>query len=227
MRPDNSKWPGWLTKSGSGSCASGQLEIDLGGLTPTVDHDQLSVAGTATLDGEVALKSINGFVPQFGHQFTILTAANLVGEFTGITYEGDLPLGYGFQVVNLGNLVVAQVIQVIVDAGAGTKIDVRLADPFPGEAGKLNHFQVNGATGSGTFVIAYGTATGLTSVGLCAAADFGIDQAQLLGAGTASSDGVGLISTMVPSAASGITAYFQALDVERCELSTVNSFMFP
>jgi hypothetical protein len=207
--------------------ASGQLEIDLGGLTPTVDHDQLSVAGTATLDGEVAVQSINGFVPQYGHQFTILTAGNLVGEFTGVTYQGDLPLGYGLQVVNLGNLVVVQVIQVIVDAGAGSKVDVRLADPSPGQAGVINHFQVNGATGNGAFYIAYGTATGLTSVGLCAAADFGIDQAQMLGNGTASSDGVGIISIMVPSAASGVTAYFQALDVERCELSTVNSFQFP
>ncbi len=206
--------------------STGKLEIEIGGLAAGTEHDQLSVNTTATLDGEVMLKAANGFQPKFGDQFTILTCSSTSGDFTGVTYDGNLPLGYGFQLVNTGNSVIAQVVQTIIDAGSGSTVDVRLSDPVPGQAGRTNHFQANGLTGNGAFAMVYGTAAGTTPAGICAA-DFGIDQAAQLGTGIASADGVGLVSVMVPAAASGVTAYFQVLDVERCEVSTVNTFLFP
>lgn len=218
---------GSMHMTGSWSQGStGKLEIELGGLTAATEYDQMTMSGTATLDGEVMLKAANGYDPKFGDQFVILICNSTSGDFTGVTYDGNLPLGYGFQLVNTGTTVIAQVVQVIVDAGNGSTVDVTLSGPVPGQAGRNNHFQVNGLTGNGTFAIVYGTATGTTPTGICAS-DFGIDSAAQLGTGIASAEGVGLITTMVPAAASGVTAYFQALDVERCELSSVNSFQFP
>lgn len=94
-------------------------------------------------------------------------------------------------------------------------------------AGQVNTFQVSGATGSGQIVIVYGLALGSTASGVCSGVDFGIDAAQQVGAGFASTNGNALVSANVPAGAAGMTANFQALDLERCELSDVTSFVFP
>jgi hypothetical protein len=206
--------------------ATGKLEIELGGLIPLTEHDQLSISGTATVDGTVELKAANGFQPKFGDQFVILAASSITGTFSGVTYDGNLPMGYGFELVDTGTQIIAQVAQTVNSIGPGS-VALNLGDPVPGLAGQNNTFQVSGATGSGQVVIVFGLATGVTATGACAGVDFGIDAAQQVGVGFASYNGSALIDATVPAAASGMTAYFQALDLSRCELSSVNSFLFP
>jgi fibronectin-binding autotransporter adhesin len=206
--------------------ATGKLEIELGGLIPLTEHDQLSISGTAAVDGIVELKAANGFQPKFGDQFVILAATSITGTFSGVTYDGNLPMGYGFELVDTGTQIIAQVAQTINSIGPG-KVALNLGDPVPGLAGQNNTFQVSGATGSGQVVIVFGLATGSTATGTCAGVFFDIDAAQQVGVGFASYNGSALISAMVPAGASGLTAYFQALDLNRCELSARNSFLFP
>jgi hypothetical protein len=61
--------------------ASGTLRIELGGRT---QYDQLVVGGNASLAGTLELPLINGFVPQAGDQFQILTCASQTGRFSQI-----------------------------------------------------------------------------------------------------------------------------------------------
>lgn len=68
--------------------AGGTLEIELGGLLPGAQHDQLVVAGTATLDGTLRVMPLNGFVPQVGQQFTILTCGARAGTFASVVAVG-------------------------------------------------------------------------------------------------------------------------------------------
>lgn len=207
--------------------ADGRLVIEVGGYVAGTDHDQLVIGGVATLDGRVRIQTANGFQPQFGDQFTILTAASTqtVG-FEGISFDGDLPLGYGFELVDTGTSIIAQVVQTIQGITPG-EAPVTLSDPSPGLAGQINTFQVSGATGNGQVVVVFGLATGSTATGACSGVDFGIDSANQVGSAFASVHGNALVSANVPAGASGVTAYFQALDLDRCELSTVNSFLFP
>jgi hypothetical protein len=207
--------------------ADGRMVIEIGGYAPGTEHDQLVIAGVATLDGRVRIQTANGFQPKFGDQFTILTASSTQTlGFEGISFDGDLPLGYGFELVDTGNSIIAQVVQTVKGIAPG-EAPVSLSEPSPGIAGQLNTFQVSGATGNGQVVIVFGLATGSTPSGACSGVDFGIDAAAQVGSAFASAQGNALVSAQVPAGASGITAYFQALDLERCELSPVNSFLFP
>ena len=219
---------GTMNMSGAWSQGdTGKLEIEIGGYTAGTEYDQLILGGTATVGGEITLLSANGFQPKFGDQFTILTCSSTSGEFSGITYDGDLPMGYGFEIVDTGNSIIVQVAQTITNITPGT-VDLHLGDPVPGLAGQSNTFQVSGATGGGEVYIVFGLATGTTAIGgPCPSDDFGIDSAQQVGSGFASYNGSALISANVPASAAGVTAYFQALDLSRCELSTVNTFQFP
>lgn len=74
--------------------ASGTLEIELGGHTPGNEHDQLNVSGAATLGGTVRIRFANGFTPQAGDQFTILTYAQRNGSFAGISGPGTFSITY-------------------------------------------------------------------------------------------------------------------------------------
>jgi hypothetical protein len=71
---------------------SGKLFIEIGGLTPGSQHDQLSVTGAATLGGELIVSFISGFVPSSGNQFSILTAGSRSGTFATTTLP-PLPPG--------------------------------------------------------------------------------------------------------------------------------------
>jgi hypothetical protein len=72
--------------------AAGVLHMDLGGLMPGLEYDQLLINGAALLDGELDVGEINGFVPQAGDNFRILTFATRNGDFA--TTSG-LDLGEG------------------------------------------------------------------------------------------------------------------------------------
>jgi hypothetical protein len=64
------------------------VRIEIGGLSPGSQHDQLQVAGDALLDGQLRAETIDGFNPAPGQQFTVLTAANVVDN--GLMLVGPL-----------------------------------------------------------------------------------------------------------------------------------------
>ena len=61
------------------------LTMELGGITPGSQYDRLSIAGNASLDGELDVTLISGFVPLSGQTFNILTAAGIAGTFDTTT----------------------------------------------------------------------------------------------------------------------------------------------
>lgn len=71
VAPGNS--PGIITVNGNYTqSATSVLEIEVGGLTPGTQHDQVRVGGVATLDGRHDFPIINGFVPTLGQEITFL-----------------------------------------------------------------------------------------------------------------------------------------------------------
>jgi hypothetical protein len=68
--------------------ASGRLEIEIGGLTPITEFDQLQVTGAATLQGNIDVALINGFVPSVGDTFDVVTFASRLGGAPTVNIEG-------------------------------------------------------------------------------------------------------------------------------------------
>lgn len=71
--------------------AGGILRIELGGHNPGTQYDQLVVGGNASLTGTLDLTSINGFDPQLGDQFQILTCGSQTGQFSQINGPTNAP----------------------------------------------------------------------------------------------------------------------------------------
>jgi hypothetical protein len=63
----------------------GTLNIDIGGTTVGADYDQLNITGQATLAGTLSLNLIDGFTPNIGDTFTIVTYGSHFGNFQTIT----------------------------------------------------------------------------------------------------------------------------------------------
>ena len=62
--------------------------IELGGLTSTSQYDQISVTGSATLNGLLNIDLINGFLPLAGNSFDIFDWGSVSGKFATF----DLPM---------------------------------------------------------------------------------------------------------------------------------------
>lgn len=60
---------------------AGTLEIELGGLTPCTEYDQVQVTGTAFLGGTLDVLLFGGFTPTNGQEFVILDATTISGTF--------------------------------------------------------------------------------------------------------------------------------------------------
>ena len=74
---------GRLTIAGNyAQVSTGTLQIDLGGLSPGTDFDQLSVMGSTTLDGTLSVSLVNSFSPKLGDSFDILDWGTLSGTFS-------------------------------------------------------------------------------------------------------------------------------------------------
>ncbi|MEX2308381.1 MAG: hypothetical protein WD738_12340 [Pirellulales bacterium] len=74
---------GILTVTGNYSQnASSTLAIELAESAQGSQHDQLNVAGVATLAGELSVNLLDGFTPAIGQSFTILTADDIDGTFS-------------------------------------------------------------------------------------------------------------------------------------------------
>jgi hypothetical protein len=78
--------------------AGGAYTVELGGLVPGTEHDQLNVSGLATLGGTMAVSLINGFSPSATDTFTIMTYGTRTGTFTSVQSSPPLPAGVSWQV---------------------------------------------------------------------------------------------------------------------------------
>lgn len=64
---------------------AGSLYMELGGISPGSQHDQLQISGTTSLNGTLNITTINGFSPSIGQSFTLMTYASRIGQFSNIT----------------------------------------------------------------------------------------------------------------------------------------------
>jgi hypothetical protein len=86
--------PGTLSIAGGKDfqqTATGTLVVELGGKSAGTQYSQLAIAGAASLAGGLELRLINGFIPQPGDTFQLLTCAARAGTFSGIS--GPQPAG--------------------------------------------------------------------------------------------------------------------------------------
>lgn len=85
--------PGGLTLTrGYTQTADGVLSVELGGLTPGSQHDQLAVSGAAALAGTLEVRLLAPFVPAHGDRFQVLTFASPSGTFDAVA-GADLGAG--------------------------------------------------------------------------------------------------------------------------------------
>jgi len=90
VTPGNSA--GTLTLNNSYTqTAAGELAIEIGGLTVGTQYDRLAVTGAANLDGALSVSFINGFNPQVGDIFTVMTYASRNGTFAIYDAPCNLP----------------------------------------------------------------------------------------------------------------------------------------
>jgi T5SS/PEP-CTERM-associated repeat protein/autotransporter-associated beta strand protein len=73
-----------------------QLQIELGGLIPIVQHDVLTASGDIALGGTLHVTLISGFAPRPGDCFEIISSSGgaIIGEFASIEPPGDYELQY-------------------------------------------------------------------------------------------------------------------------------------
>ncbi len=64
--------------------ASGKIHVELGGVTPVTDFDQLVINGLATLDGTLNVILVNGFNPGERDRFDVLTYTGKNGAFSAV-----------------------------------------------------------------------------------------------------------------------------------------------
>jgi T5SS/PEP-CTERM-associated repeat protein len=68
------------------------LLIELAGVTPGEQHDQLAVAGELSLAGDLTVQTISGFMPSLSNEFVIATYASHTGQFDALAVP-PLPAG--------------------------------------------------------------------------------------------------------------------------------------
>jgi hypothetical protein len=61
--------------------ADGSFVVDIAGVQPGINHDQVRVLGEADFRGRLEINLLNGFIPQLGQEFTIATFDFLRTEF--------------------------------------------------------------------------------------------------------------------------------------------------
>lgn len=82
-RPGSS--PGVLTVTGSVSLSDSTVfEMEVGGTTAGTGYDHLILNNTTTLDGELRLQTIGGFIPAIGDTFVIIDYSSINGWFDTI-----------------------------------------------------------------------------------------------------------------------------------------------
>lgn len=99
--------------TGGYAMIAGTFAVDLGGsfqatAFQTGQSDFLTVSGTATLGGNLAVSLIGSHVPQAGDSHTVLTAGNLTGAFSNVAFGSRVATSDGagsYRVSKVGNSV--------------------------------------------------------------------------------------------------------------------------
>jgi autotransporter-associated beta strand protein len=81
-----------------------QTKIELGGLSLGTQYDDIVSSGGVDLGGTLSVSLINGFTPELGNQFTVLTFSTRSGDFdsyTGLNVGGHLSLRPSFAPTSL------------------------------------------------------------------------------------------------------------------------------
>ncbi len=96
--------PGILHYTGNyNPTANAALNVELGGLNVGSDYDQLAVSGNANLGGTLNISILNGFTPDAGDQFNIVSCG---GTCAGTFDAVNLPPNVDFDIqVNTGNVI--------------------------------------------------------------------------------------------------------------------------
>ena len=126
--PGGSGASGILNFVGSGvPSALSEANIEIGGLTAGSGHDQVTVTESFLANGTANVSIINGFTPQLGQTFTVLTFADRTGEFsdtTGLSIAG----GLAFDLV-----------------WNATSLDLEVVDASPASPGDIVFFSDSGS----------------------------------------------------------------------------------
>ncbi|HEY5075308.1 MAG TPA: putative Ig domain-containing protein [Pyrinomonadaceae bacterium] len=105
--------PGRLTVQGDYTQNSdGLMSVEIGGTDPGSGYDQVQVSGTATIDGKLDVRLVNGFTPTVGQTFRIVNAGSFSGSFASIAG----PSQAGISVSNDGGGVTVTITSVVAGA---------------------------------------------------------------------------------------------------------------
>ena len=103
---------------------------------------------------------------------------------------------------------------------------LRLREPTPGRAGRVNALDAGGAEPGRTVHYAFGLNPGSTPVPGCPGAFVAIANAQLAGSATADEHGFARLNVSVPNAAAGRAVLLQAVDRADCAVSNFVETVF-
>ncbi|MFO0874239.1 MAG: hypothetical protein U0575_09745 [Phycisphaerales bacterium] len=88
--------------AGYTQAVNGALDVQIGGLVPGTQYDQLAVTGNASLAGTLRVSRINGFLPVPSDEFTILTTTGTrTGTFGIVESCDDVSVVYGTNFVKV------------------------------------------------------------------------------------------------------------------------------
>ena len=103
VAPGNS--PGKLTVNGNYTQTSGAtLKIELGGAIPGSGFDQIAASGIASLGGILEVSLVNGFHPNVGDTFQIITSNGETGNFAAVSGVSSVGLRVRCDVSSTGAL---------------------------------------------------------------------------------------------------------------------------
>lgn len=106
--------------------SEGSMLIELAGLHPASEHDQVRVGGTATLHGTLDVKYLYGFTPVLGASFDILRADVVAGTFDTVLLP-TLPAGLAWNLQYILNPAGTDIVRLSVqlpDADSDGVLDV-------------------------------------------------------------------------------------------------------
>lgn len=121
--------PGTLAVIGNyGQAATSHLEIEIGGRIAGVTYDRLNVSGTATMNGDLDVELINGFVPEVGDAFIVGTFAAQAGGFATINLPA-LPLDRRWDVLSSATELRLAVVAVLTPTPTQTETPTNTGTP--------------------------------------------------------------------------------------------------
>jgi T5SS/PEP-CTERM-associated repeat protein len=192
--------------------SDGLMSVEIGGTDPGSGYDQLQVSGTATIDGQLDVRLVNGFTPTVGQTFRIVTGSFFSGAFSSITQ----PSQAGISVSNDAGGVTVTITSVV--AGAPVISSPTTVAATQGEAFSYQIAATNNPTSFGAMNLQDGLtvdhASGLISGTPAKAGNYIVPMAANNNAGSGQADliiGVGLPTVTKPSQLLNISTRMRVL----------------